>query len=134
MFEDGAVPVNRSACWSVVSVEPTNRVEEVYCAVVPETHCFVLEDHVLTGNCGGRCIKQGVREWLRLRYHFPERFEQLKQWELAQRAKGGARATHAICSEERNKVRYPLTLEEIERRLLEGRYERQMREIIEGSE
>jgi hypothetical protein len=31
-------------------------------------------------------------------------------------------------------VRYPLTLEEIERRLLEGRYERQMREIQSGSE
>jgi hypothetical protein len=80
---------------------PSNRetrVEEVYCAVVPGTHCFVLEDNILTGNCGGRCIKQGVREWLRLRYHFPERFEQIKQWELAQRAKGGARATHAICS------------------------------------
>jgi hypothetical protein len=85
-------------------------------------------------NCGGRCIKQGVKEWLRLRYHFPERFEAMKQWELAQRAKGGARATHAICSEERNKVRYPLTLEEIERRLLEGRYARQMQEIINGSE
>jgi hypothetical protein len=71
-------------------------------------------------NCGGRCIKQGVKEWLRLRYHFPERFEVMKQWELAQRAKGGARATHAICSEERNKVRYPLTLEEIERRRPRG--------------
>jgi predicted transcriptional regulator len=58
----------------------------------------------------------------------------MKQWELAHRAKGGARATHAICSEERNKVRSPLTLEEIERRLLEGRYARQMQEIINGSE
>jgi hypothetical protein len=71
-------------------------------------------------NCGGRCIKQGVKEWLRLRYHFPKRFEAMKQGELAQRAKGGARATHAICSEERNKVRSPLTLEEIERRRPRG--------------
>ena len=30
-------------------------------------------------NCGSRCIKQGVKEWLRLRYHFPERFETMKQ-------------------------------------------------------
>src|SRR5262249_27697143 len=129
-FEGGASPGGST----VVSVEPTERVEEVYCAVVPGTHCFVLEDNILTGNCGGRCIKQGVREWLRLRYHFPERFEAMKQWEMAQRAKGGARATHAICSEERNKVRYPLTLEEIERRLLAGQYEKQMQEIINGSE
>jgi hypothetical protein len=41
-------------------------------------------------NCGGRCIKQGVREWLRLRYHFPERFEAMKQLELAEPSKGGS--------------------------------------------
>src|SRR5438105_13988585 len=85
-------------------------------------------------NCGGRCIKQGVREWLRLRYHFPERFEAMKQWELAQRAKGGARARHAICSAERNKVRYPLTVEEIERRLVAGGYEKHMQAISTNSD
>lgn len=37
--------------WTVVSVEETDRVEEVYCAIVPETHSFVLDDHILTGNC-----------------------------------------------------------------------------------
>ena len=39
------------ARWSVVSVEPTNRVEEVFCCTVPETHTFTLEDNILTGNC-----------------------------------------------------------------------------------
>lgn len=38
--------------WTVVSVEETGRTEPVYCAVVPETHSFALEDHVWTGNCG----------------------------------------------------------------------------------
>lgn len=37
--------------WTVVSVEATDRVENVYCAVVPTTFSFVLEDHILTGNC-----------------------------------------------------------------------------------
>ncbi|HEX9343996.1 MAG TPA: ATP-dependent DNA helicase [Actinomycetota bacterium] len=37
--------------WRVVSAEPTDRVEEVYCAVVPTTESFVLEDNLLTGNC-----------------------------------------------------------------------------------
>lgn len=37
--------------WTVVSVEETDRVEEVYCAVVPDTESFVLEDHLLVGNC-----------------------------------------------------------------------------------
>jgi DNA primase len=39
--------------WVVKSVESTDRVEEVFCAVVPETHSFVLEDNILTGNCFG---------------------------------------------------------------------------------
>lgn len=39
--------------WQVVSVEPTDRVEEVFCAQVDGTHDFVLEDNILTGNCFG---------------------------------------------------------------------------------
>src|SRR5919109_478789 len=39
--------------WVVRSVEPTSRVEEVYCAVVDQGHAFVLEDNILTGNCFG---------------------------------------------------------------------------------
>lgn len=37
--------------WTVVSVEETDRVEEVYCAVVPGTESFALEDNIHTGNC-----------------------------------------------------------------------------------
>ncbi|MGO9876052.1 MAG: DNA primase [Acidimicrobiia bacterium] len=44
--------------WVVRSVEATERVEEVYCAVVDETHAFTLEDNILTGNCFG-CQKSG---------------------------------------------------------------------------
>ena len=41
----------RATYWKVVSVEETDREEEVFCAVVPETHEFVLEDNILVGNC-----------------------------------------------------------------------------------
>lgn len=37
--------------WKVVSVEETDRLEEVYCVDVPETGCFTLADDILTGNC-----------------------------------------------------------------------------------
>lgn len=37
--------------WTVISVEETDRVEEVFCAVVPTTHSFVLAGNILTGNC-----------------------------------------------------------------------------------
>jgi DNA primase len=39
--------------WSVVSVAPTERVEDVFCADVPVEHAFALEDNILTGNCFG---------------------------------------------------------------------------------
>ena len=39
--------------WVVKSVEATDRVEEVFCAIVPEEHAFTLEDNILTGNCFG---------------------------------------------------------------------------------
>lgn len=37
--------------YTVVAVEETDRVEEVFCAVVDGTHSFTLEDNILTGNC-----------------------------------------------------------------------------------
>jgi peptidoglycan hydrolase-like protein with peptidoglycan-binding domain len=37
--------------WSVVSVTETDRVEEVFCAVVPDVESFAIEDFILTGNC-----------------------------------------------------------------------------------
>lgn len=47
----------------VISVEMTDREEEVYCAIEPDTHSFVIEGGILTGNCFvqpiGDCI-QGV--------------------------------------------------------------------------
>ncbi|MFC6286755.1 DNA primase [Nocardioides sp. GCM10027113] len=39
--------------WVVRSVEPSERVEEVYCAEVEDGHAFALEDNILTGNCFG---------------------------------------------------------------------------------
>ena len=37
--------------YTVVAVEETDRVEEVFCAVVDGTQSFTLEDNILTGNC-----------------------------------------------------------------------------------
>ena len=67
-------------------------------------------------NCGGRCVKQGIGEWNRLRIQFPERFAEVRDWELAQRAKGGARADYAICRDQSGGQVRPVTLAEIELR------------------
>ena len=37
--------------WIVKSIEPAAATQEVFCAIVPETGCFVLEGNILTGNC-----------------------------------------------------------------------------------
>jgi LAGLIDADG DNA endonuclease family protein len=50
-LQRAARPEKSMAAWKVVSVEETGRTEEVFCAVVPDGHAFVLEDNILTGNC-----------------------------------------------------------------------------------
>jgi 5S rRNA maturation endonuclease (ribonuclease M5) len=41
--------------WRVVSVEESDRIEEVFCATVDGSHAFALEDNILTGNCKAGC-------------------------------------------------------------------------------
>ncbi len=67
-------------------------------------------------NCGGRCVKQGINEWNRLREEFPDRFVGVRDWEQAQRAKGGALANYAIARDQSGGMVRPLTLLDIEER------------------
>jgi DNA primase len=50
--------------WQVVSVSPTDRIEEVFCAEVPGEHCFALEDNILTGNCFGCGAHGDAIRWM----------------------------------------------------------------------
>lgn len=77
-FVENVLSNNRNPSWKVVSIKETDRIEKVYCAVVPKTHSFVLEDNVLTGNCGGGCVKAGIGHFKLLYNSFPERY---KEWE-----------------------------------------------------
>ena len=40
-------------------------------------------------NCGGRCIAQGKREWKRLGHYFPERYNEVMNWEEKMRKELG---------------------------------------------
>lgn len=71
-------------------------------------------------NCGGRCIRQGMDEWRRLSIVWPERFVQMRDWEQAQRAKGGARAEAAINRSRVGGVSRPITLLELEQQWAKG--------------
>lgn len=66
-------------------------------------------------NCGGRCVRQGISEWQRLRVHFPERFANVRDWEAAQQAIGDARSGYAICRDQSNGEVKPLSLADIEK-------------------
>lgn len=37
--------------WSVINVEPTGIIEDVYCCETEKTHTFTLEDNIVTHNC-----------------------------------------------------------------------------------
>ena len=50
--------------WVVTGVEPTDRVETVYCAQVPEEHAFALDDNILTGNCFGCGAHGDAIRWM----------------------------------------------------------------------
>ena len=50
--------------WVVRSVEPTDRIEQVFCAEVPDGHAFTLEDNILTGNCFGCSAHGDAIRWM----------------------------------------------------------------------
>lgn len=52
--------------WKIISVEETDRIEEVYCCNISTTHSFMLTDNILTGNCFG-CNTSG--SWNKLASH-----------------------------------------------------------------
>jgi hypothetical protein len=69
----------------------------------------MYEEGFSHNNCGGRCVKQGHKDWRRLLQWKPERFTEVRDWEEVQRAKGGARANYAILRDQsNNEVQLPL--------------------------
>ncbi|MCB2088303.1 MAG: hypothetical protein KDD98_05685, partial [Sphingomonadaceae bacterium] len=59
-----AQPKHDRLRWTVQKVQPTNCVEEVFCAEVPHTHSFALDDNILTGNCFGCGAHGDVIRWM----------------------------------------------------------------------
>ena len=67
------------------------------------------------------CVRQGISEWKRFWQVYPDRFARTRDWELAQRAKGGARAEKAFCRSRIGGVSVPITLAELEARWISER-------------
>lgn len=86
--------------WVVKSVEPTDRYEEVFCAVVEGTHTFALEDNILTGNCFGCQASGDVITFVRETEHLD--FVQAVE-KLAGKANIQLRYDNAAAGEDRQK-------------------------------
>ncbi len=74
-------------------------------------------------NCGGRCVRQGMKEWIRLWKTMPKRFQEVSNWEQLQKEKGGPRATRSILKDRRGGETKAITLERIKDREDKGQIE-----------
>jgi hypothetical protein len=108
------VSVDYPLMWQPLEFRPYQEVVQAWGIEPPRMYAMGFSHN----NCGGRCVKQGIREWQRLAVHFPERFAEMRDWEQAQRAKGGARANYAMLTDRRGGIKKPLTLLELEQREL----------------
>ena len=110
--------------WEVAEVRESVR-EEVFCAIVPHTHCFVLEDNILTGNCGGFCVKAGMGHFKHLAQSIPERYAYHERQEQALREHldkdvGIMRDRRRASMDANNGKAPPVTMEALRLRLIDG--------------
>lgn len=106
------VTVDYPLMWEPIEFRPYTEVVRSWGIEPPRLYALGFPHN----NCGGRCVRQGQREWNRLRIVAPERFAEVRDWEQAQIATGGPRANHAILKDRSGGETIPLTLADLERR------------------
>jgi nicotinic acid phosphoribosyltransferase len=62
-------------------------------------------------NCGARCIKAGATHWVQVLKTLPNRFKEMKNFELMMRDKIG---DYSYLKKQRNNIKGPYTLEQLE--------------------
>lgn len=65
-------------------------------------------------NCGGRCVKQGIREWQRLKAAFPDRFDAMATWETLQQEQSASRENRTLLTRRIKGQSIPLPLRDLE--------------------
>ena len=103
------VTVDYPLMWDPVALPPHRVVTEGWGIETPRLYKLGFPHN----NCGGRCVRQGIKEWQRLKHTFPDRFAEVADWEQEQRAKGGARANYAITRDRSGGVLKALPLHDI---------------------
>jgi 3'-phosphoadenosine 5'-phosphosulfate sulfotransferase (PAPS reductase)/FAD synthetase len=64
-------------------------------------------------NCGGRCVRAGASEWVRLLKYFPDRYKAVEEWELDQQTKDENRENRTIQKEQINNETVPISLKDL---------------------
>ena len=89
------ITVDFPLMWEPVAMPPHRKVTESWGIETPQLYRLGFPHN----NCGGRCVKQGIKEWQRLKQTHPQRFVEVADWEQAQREKGGPIANFSIAKE-----------------------------------
>ena len=103
------VTVDYPLMWEPVALPPHRKVTEGWGIETPLLYRLGFPHN----NCGGRCVKQGQKEFQRLKHTFPERFQEVADWEQKQRAKGGPRANFSILKNRKGGEAKALPLHEL---------------------
>ena len=90
--EIAGVTVDYPLMWEPVARPPHRKVTESWGIETPQLYRLGFPHN----NCGGRCVKQGIKEWQRLKQTHPQRFDEVASWEQAQREGGGPKANFSI--------------------------------------
>jgi len=117
------ISVDFPLMWEPIETRPYSEVVKEWGIEIPALYKLGFPHN----NCGGRCVRQGNKEWARLQQTHPERYAEVEKWEQEQQAKGGARANYAIARDQRNKQVKPVSL----RQLRERRQELPIQESFE---
>tara|TARA_Y100000310_G_scaffold126272_3_gene125077 strand:- start:24967 stop:25749 length:783 start_codon:yes stop_codon:yes gene_type:complete len=104
------VGVDLPLLWNPVAFPPHHRETERWGIETPRMYRVGFPHN----NCGGRCVKQGIGDWNRLRQWDYGRFVEVRDWEKEQRAKGGARADYAIVRDQSGGKVTPVPLADLE--------------------
>ena len=71
------VSVDYPLIWKPIITKKYSEVVESWGIEIPRLYKLGFPHN----NCGGRCVAQGKKEWRRLKNIFPERFEEVADWE-----------------------------------------------------
>lgn len=95
--------------WRPIEHRPLTEVARADWGIEPPR---MYEQGYSHANCGGRCVAQGIGDWVRTLTHYPERFAEVEEWEREMRKRPGL-DRYAICRDQSGGEVKPRTLESI---------------------